>query len=139
MVKYCVEHSAISVTDLEKSIEFYKKSFGFELVSRAKKPALKVNVALMELGDYMLEMFQPYEPRPMPESESDIGSSLQAIGTKHLCLAVDDIAMAYEALRQNRVEFETDITQGTTSSFFFCKDPDGILIEIIQRNQGRRS
>ncbi|MFQ6130510.1 MAG: VOC family protein [Armatimonadota bacterium] len=134
MPDYRLEHAAISVSDLDRAIDWYGKAFGFREVAKSDKPALKVRVALLRLGESMLEVFQPYKPEPMPEAESALDSSLQRLGTKHMAIAVRDIAAAYDHLKAQGVDFDTDIVEGSTSRFFFCRDPDGILIEVIQRN-----
>ncbi len=132
--QYELEHVAISVSDIDRTIEWYGANFGFEEVARSDKPALAAKVALMRLGDRLLEIFAPYEPLPLPAGESTLRSSLQRLGTKHMALAVDDVVLASERLEANGVAIETDIVEGRTSKYLFCTDPDGILIEIIQRN-----
>ena len=131
--RYQLEHVAISVSDIERTAQWYQANFGFEEVARSDKPKLAVKVALMRLGDGLLEIFEPYEPKPLPAGESTLASSLQRLGTKHMALAVDDVALACDRLKANGVEIEIDIIEGTTSKYLFCKDPDGILIEVIQR------
>ena len=130
---YRLEHVAISVTDLDRTVDWYGRSFGFEEIARSDKPDLGVKVAAMRLGDRLLEIFQPYEPLPIPEGESALRTSLQRLGTKHMALAVDDIEAAAEQLRAGGAEIETDVVEGSTSKYVFCRDPDGILIEVIQR------
>ena len=132
--RYELEHVAISVSDIDRTIEWYGANFGFEEVARSDKPALGTRVALMRLGDRLLEIFAPYEPMPLPAGESTLGSSLQRLGTKHMALAVDDVVRAGERLEANGVAIETEIVEGRTSKYLFCTDPDGILIEVIQRN-----
>ena len=131
--QYELEHVAISVSDIDQTVAWYEVNFGFMQVARSDKPKLATKVALMRLGDRLLEIFGPYEPKPLPTGESTLSNSLQTVGTKHMALAVDDVARAYDQLTANDVEMETTVTEGTTSKYFFCKDPDGILIEVIQR------
>ena len=64
-----VDHVALSVSDLERSIKFYKKNFGFEVRRRieadSKFPLGKVigiegakaDIAHLYLHDFMLELF----------------------------------------------------------------------------------
>lgn len=134
MPDYRLEHVAISVSHLERAVDWYGKAFGFQEVARSGKPALKVRIALLRLGDSMLEVFQPYEPKPMPEGESTLSDSLQRPGTKHVAIAVDGIAAAYDHLKAQGVEFDTAVVEGTTSRYFFCRDLDGILVEVIERD-----
>lgn len=125
------EHVGMSVSNLDKSIKWYEDNLGFELVSRSEKPSLKVYVALMKLGKCMFEMFQHYEPKP--SGYNNLEDSLRRTGFGHIGIAVDDVEFIYRTLDSNEVKFERVISEGSTSKYFFCKDPDGNLIEIIQR------
>jgi len=133
MMNFRLEHVAISVRDLDRAVEWYHNAFGFEEVARSDKPALAVKVAMLRLGEGMIEVFEPYDPLPLPDGEDTLRSSLRRIGTKHMAIAVDDIDEAHEHLRSVGAEFDTDVVEGSTSRFLFCRDPDGILIEVIQR------
>ena len=134
MPNYELEHVAISVSDLDRTVAWYGETFGFTEVGRSDKPDLGARVALLRLGDHLIEVFAPYEPLPLPEGESRLRSSLQRLGTKHMALVVDDVVAAYEQLKVRGVDLETEVVAGRTSKYFFCRDPDGILIEVIQRN-----
>ena len=133
MMSCRLEHVGISVSDLDRTVAWYAEAFGFDEVARSDKPALGVRVALLRLGDNMLEVFEPYEPLPLPDGEGTLGMSLRRLGAKHFAIVVDDLQQAYEHLAAMGAEFDTDITKGSTSCFCFCKDPDGLLIEVIQR------
>lgn len=125
------EHVGMSVSDLDESIKWYGDNLGFELVSRSEKPDLNVYVALMKFGDCMFEMFQPYKPKF--SKHYSLEHSLKRIGFGHIGIAVGDIDFICGSLSLNKVEFERGISEGSTSKYFFCRDPDGNLIEIIQR------
>ena len=51
-----VNHVSISVTDLEKSIEFYKK-FGFEDFKSWKAEDESIKINMLKLKGTVLEMF----------------------------------------------------------------------------------
>jgi catechol 2,3-dioxygenase-like lactoylglutathione lyase family enzyme len=133
MPKYEIEHVAITVTDLDRAVAWYTTHFGFTEVKRSDRPDLQVRLALLQLGNRFLEIFEGYEPQPLPEGENHLQSSLQRVGTKHMALLVDDAAAAYQQLKDAGVEMDTELARGRTSQQFFCRDPDSILIEIIQR------
>ena len=75
-----LEHVALSVKDIERSIEFYRDVIGFEVKMRLepdpKLPQEKVvalkgaapRIAHLYLGGFMLELFQYLSPvgRPIP-------------------------------------------------------------------------
>ena len=133
MPTYALEHVAISVSDLDRTVAWYGETFGFAEVGRSDKPDLGARVALLRLGDRFLEVFAPYEALALPEGEDHLRSSLQRLGTKHMALVVDDVAAAYGELQAAGVAMDTELVAGRTSQYFFCRDLDGILIEVIQR------
>ncbi len=52
------------------------------------------------------------------------------MGANHIALNVDNIESSYYTLKDNNVEFVTELLD---SKYFFCTDPDGILIEVRRR------
>jgi len=130
MEKYQLEHVGVTVTDIDKAIDWYKTNLGFEVTRRFDKPDLKLQGATMTLGDDYLELLQPYTPEPKKESPGSLVSSLHKIGVNHLALNVDNISIAYSRLKANNVEFVGELTEGR---YFFCRDPNGVLIEVRQR------
>lgn len=125
-----VNHVAISVTNIDKSIEFYKK-FGFiEFKSwEAEDDSIKIN--MLKLNNTVLEIFCYKEYTKLPETATD----LPILGTKHFALGVDDIEKAKEFVIQNGICENIDIKRGRLGKqYFFINDPDGILVEIIEND-----
>jgi catechol 2,3-dioxygenase-like lactoylglutathione lyase family enzyme len=55
------------------------------------------------------------------------------LGVKHFCLGVTDIEEIYSTLKKSNFEFATDIrTFENGARDFFIKDPDGILVEVME-------
>lgn len=133
MLDYKIEHFGISVNNLEETAKWYKKNFGFEEDKRIDKPDLELTGILMKLGDVSFEILKPYSGIKQIKSnrawEDNLLQKLEN-GESHLALNVNDVELAYNQLRQNNVEFVTEIQE---SRYFFCKDLNGFLIEIRQR------
>lgn len=111
------------VSDLERSIAFYRDSLGIKLVSRD-------HVARFEVDGVRLEL--------VPTSH---GEPLGGHGNARLCLRVDDIAQAQAELQQRGVATTSakDEGQGLLSRLH---DPDGNEICLWQPKgsvEGRRS
>ena len=129
-----VNHVSISVTDIERSIEFYKK-FGFKDFKswKAEDDSLKIN--MLKLKDTVLEMFCYKQYMELPHNAMDLSTDLPEIGTKHFALGVKDIEEAKEFVIQNSIMSDVDIKVGRLGKpYFFIKDPDGILVEIIEND-----
>lgn len=134
-MEFNFNHVAISVKDMKKSIEFYKK-FGFKEYKawEAEDESIKIN--MLKLNNIMLEMFCYKEYTKLPETAKMTATDLPIIGTKHFALGVKDINEAKEFLIQNElVQDEIKITRGRLGkNYFFIKDPNGILVEIIEND-----
>lgn len=123
-----VHHIAISVKDSEKSVKFYKDSFGFEEIDKFTKPGWDGNVTVLKLGDLRLEIFQF---QTSIDKKDDL-SNFKVIGLKHIGIQVDSVKEVYEKLK-NKVSDIDEPTKGTTCAWFcFLRDPDGIPIELYE-------
>ncbi len=94
------------VSDLERSIRFYRDVLGFKLVSRDDVARFDVDGVLFELV-------------PAPE-----GNALGGHGNARLCLHVPDVAQALNELRDQGVSIRPPESKSTGILGRFC-DPDG--------------
>ena len=131
-IEYTPDHVAISVTNLDRSIAWYNTRFGFEEEVRFGREDLGMLGAMLRLGDYGLELFQPTQDlQPLPEYAGDFHRNLRTVGTNHLCLRVADLEATHEHLSGLGDEL-SDIIEGRTTRYFTVKDPDGMHVEIKQ-------
>lgn len=127
-------HVAISVTDIEKSIEFYKM-FGFKEFKSWNAEDDSIKIATLKLNNTVLEMFCYKEYTELPEIQKDIATDLPIIGTKHFALGVENIDEAKEFVIYNNICKSVNIKKGRLGKkYFFISDPDGILVEIIEKD-----
>ena len=129
-----ISHVAISVTNAEKSIEFYKK-FGFKEFKSWKAEDESIKINMLKLNNTVLEIFCYKEYIKLPETAKTTATDLPILGTKHFALGVDDIEKAKEFVIQNYIFKNIDIKRGRLGKqYFFINDPDGILVEIIEND-----
>ena len=88
---FTVIHVALSVTNLENSISFYKR-FGFEVYKKWKASDLSIQITLMKLKEFTLELFCYRDYVEMPHSALSVATDLPVIGTKHFALQVKDLS-----------------------------------------------
>ena len=125
-------HVGISVSNMEASVEWYRKNLGFEKKQDDYAPPLKARVCFIEKDGFELELFQYDDPKPIPEERKTPNTDLQTIGTKHVAFLTDDM----QALKKGFVENGVDIAHEVTlegNAVMFVRDPDGVLIEFIQK------
>ena len=113
-----IDHTAISVPDLRRAIDFYCDVLGFELESESGWPigAKRVDalvgledssskVAMIRLGETRIEIFQYESPSPSPRR---LELRVCDHGITHICLAVSRIDEEVARLREVGVEFNAD-------------------------------
>ena len=129
-----INHVAITVTDIERSIEFYKK-FGFQEFKSWKAEDDSIKINMLRLYNTVLEIFCYKEYKELPETAKTTATDLPILGTKHFALGVDSIEKAKEFVMQNNICKTIDIKTGRLGKqYFFINDPDGILVEIIEND-----
>lgn len=129
-----INHVTISVTNMEKSVDFYRK-FTFKEFKQWKADDESIKINMLRLGNTVLEIFCYKEYEELPESTKTVATDLPVLGTKHFALGVDDIDKAKEFVIKNEICKEVDIKKGRLGKrYFFIKDPDGILVEIIEND-----
>lgn len=127
---YEFEHLGITVDNLEETAEWYELNFGFKEISRGEKPALRLKSCKLKLDGLCLEVLEPYEKNAAIKREyRGFDELIRERGMNHLCISVGDIDAAYKQLKDNNVEFVTEIQD---SRYFFCRDINGIALEIKQ-------
>lgn len=126
-------HVTISVDNLEKTLQFYKK-FGFEIHKEYHDE--NVDIVMIKLENMVLEIFHYQEREELPEHSKDLGIDLKTIGNKHFGLGVKDILQAKKFIEDNKLnEKEIVISKGRLGKpYFFIEDPNGILMEIIEED-----
>jgi len=135
---YEFAHVAISVSDLDKSIKFYEDMFDLKCKKRFRIPSLNAEACFLNRENFTLELFEFPNAEPLPDYRKTLVSDLRTIGVKHFALKVNDIEATFMALKEKEIELATQITLGGSGlRYFFVKDPDGILIEVIENDAHR--
>ena len=126
-------HIALSVSNINKSVAFYEKHFGFKLAGKYPHKEIGLSIAVINKGDISLELFEFKKRHALPNYRKDLDSDLKTIGAKHFSFAVGNIEGEYKRLKKSGVRFATLLrTFDNGLKYFFIKDPDGILVEIME-------
>lgn len=120
-------HSMIRVIDEARSVDFYRRAFGLEIVDRLPFESFTLVYLAAEQGGFELELTinhgtLSYEP---------------GNGYGHLAVVVDDVDAEYArfAAESFTIGKLVDFKNGDVpvARFFFATDPDGYKIEVIQK------
>lgn len=151
-----VLHFSFTVSDIERSVDWYTRVFGLELIHRQRQdneytPVLVgIPGAVLEVAQFavpgvpparsthMLELVQYVAPR----GEHRDRLPTNDVGCAHLALLVTDIHARHERMVAQGVAFASApvvITAGANVGGFACylHDPDGITLELLQPSRRR--
>jgi catechol 2,3-dioxygenase-like lactoylglutathione lyase family enzyme len=135
-------HVAITVTDLDRSIQFYSDLMGMNLewrMDHRRSEALEkvvglkdvdVSYAMLSGWGGRIELFQYHSPPGHPFS---VDKPVCDKGITHVAFQVDAIDSIYEKLLSQSVRFNSPpqtIRPGVRVAYFH--DPDGIVLELIE-------
>lgn len=128
-----INHVTISIDNVNETIDFYKK-FGFVMHKEYHDESL--DIIMLKLNNMILEMFHYKKNNELPDHSKDLTVDLKTIGNKHFGIGVKDINQAKKFVEDNNLtDKEITITKGRLGKpYFFIKDPNGILMEIIEED-----
>ena len=129
-----VVHVAISVSNIGNSIEFYKK-FGFKELKSWDAADESIKIRMLKLNEIILEIFCYKNHIELPKTATSTATDLPVLGTKHFALGVSNIEKAKRWVLENKIADDVTINVGRLGKpYFFINDPDGILVEIIEKD-----
>jgi catechol 2,3-dioxygenase-like lactoylglutathione lyase family enzyme len=145
-----LDHVCFTVSDLDRSIDFYRAVFQAEPLSQgvetSKHAATVIGYDPIELRfawfaipgtETLLELFEFVQPRTEPASLANHNT-----GSAHLGLVVDDVETEVRRLAEIGAAFVSStpvaITDGAWkgSKVIYMRDPDGITVELMESPPG---
>lgn len=148
-----VHHFSFSVTDLNRTVEFYTTLLGVKMLSRGqnkydslgtalfgKKWGInqlhaELELAVLDVGGTRVEFIEYKDPKTQPYHKNP-----SFAGSAHLAFQVDDIEEVRKKLEKGGVEFHSPInvyreTAKDEWKWCYFRDPDGIILELVQQRQ----
>jgi methylmalonyl-CoA/ethylmalonyl-CoA epimerase len=128
-----LDHVAVAVRDLERSVEGFESKQGLHLERVEVVPTEKAKVAFFDIGGAHLELVASMDP------SSAIARSLdkRGEGLHHICLEVKDIESALTLARAAGLPLvnETPVpgAGGSRVAFVHPKGLSGVLIELVEK------
>ena len=131
-------HFGVTVTDLDRSVEFYRDVLGLDVLDRfavsGKAFSAGVDVdgatgyfAHLDAGSARVELVE-YDPMGEDRDTEHVNQS----GAKHLGLAVDDLDHFYEELPADVDTLSEPQTTASGTRILFVRDPEDNLVELIE-------
>jgi methylmalonyl-CoA/ethylmalonyl-CoA epimerase len=127
-----INHVAVVVDDMEKSLLFWRDALGMELRELRDVPAEKSQVAFLPLSGSEVELVRP------TDEDSGIAKYLakRGPGMHHLCLEVDDIEGMLSQLKAKGIRLINEeprkAPDGKRYAFVHPESTSGVLVELYQ-------
>jgi len=127
-----INHVAVVVEDMEKSLAFWRDALGIELRELRDVPAEKSRVAFLPLAGAEVELVMP------TTDDSGIAKYLakRGPGMHHLCLEVDDIQGMLAQLKARNIRLINEeprlAADGKKYAFIHPESTGGVLVELYQ-------
>jgi catechol 2,3-dioxygenase-like lactoylglutathione lyase family enzyme len=148
-----VESVGMTVSDMDRAINFYSMVLSFQKVSDVEVLGteyeqlqglfgVRLRIVKMQLGNEVIELTEYLTPkgRPIP-----VDSRSNDRWFQHIAIAVSNMDKAYQHLRQHKVQHASTAPQRIPDwnkaaagiRAFYFKDPDGHNLEIIYFPSGK--
>ncbi|MFC1938567.1 VOC family protein [Chloroflexota bacterium] len=149
-----VHHFSFSVSDINKTVEFFTKVLGMTIQSRGRnksdtlgtklfgtkwgytQKSADLEVAVIKVGDSSVEFIEYKDPKPQPYHKNP-----SIAGSAHLAFEVDDIEKTREKLEAAGIEFHAPIDSykesgEVTWKWCYFRGPDGLILELVEQSEG---
>jgi len=142
-----LHHLGLTVSDIDRSIHFYRDLLGMELIGR--RPSVTAGYVAQQTGYDEVELnVASFRVSPTCRQTMEVVQYMNHVGepaatetnragNSHLCLLVDDLRTAVSELTEAGVRFKSDpveITAGPNKGglVIYLLDPDGYTLELFQ-------
>jgi catechol 2,3-dioxygenase-like lactoylglutathione lyase family enzyme len=139
------DHTGITVSNLERSLAFWRDILGFELSHRTHQtselaskitgvPGAEISLAVVKAPGHKIELLEYHAPADRKQ-----GADMRPcdLGSAHVALTVDDLDAVLEAIAASgwAVAGEPQTLQSGPNAgkrVVYVRDPDGTTIEFMQ-------
>lgn len=125
-------HTSIRTSNMDRSIDFYTRLLGLTLLGRRKIPQNNAEIAFLrdpqaKGATLELTFYRNQKMFDQPDYENRVFD--------HLAFEIENMGQTIETMRKEKATITDEPFKLTpTGSFIaFVEDPDGILIELIER------
>jgi len=134
-------HIGIIVKNMESSRRFYEDILGLKVIQNYKDSSKYINdvlglsdgnihmIKLKTTDNFIIELLE-YINHPT----DFLHSPFYNVGTCHIAFTVENVENIYELLQSEEVEIVSKplLSSEKTAKVFFCNDPNGIRVELVE-------
>jgi glyoxylase I family protein len=133
-----IDHVAIVVSDMRKTIRFYERCFGFAVERKFGNRELGVRAVVLKKGNSRIELFEYKDDKPQYAKRirqvhgAKVDKSYFDPGIRHIAFRTRQFDGAVAELRKLGMDPWIKPKKGYSGdSITFIQDPNGILLEIV--------
>ncbi len=138
-----LRHVGITVSSLERSLDFYQNAFGFEVTKMMEESGecldnfssiKNILVTTVKMKDSVGNMIELLCYKSHPRSEN-FNRMVTEVGCSHIALTVNDLDKLYTKLIEEydtKFNYPVQVSPDGKVKVAFCKDPDGTLLELVE-------
>ena len=122
------DHTHFKCSDPEKTVAFFKENFGAKEVARFDVGGM--SIVTLDIGG----LWYNFSPK---RASDNVDTKTQAMryGVYHIALKTKDLAAEAAKMKARGVKFTLEVSQSNpTTKYAFVEGPDGISVEILQRD-----
>lgn len=139
------DHTGITVSDLERSLDFWQNVLGFKLSHRAHQtgelareitgvPGAEISLAVLKAPGHKIELLEYHLP-PDRKKQGDLRPC--DVGSAHVALTVDDLDAVLNTIAASgwKAAGKPQTLQSGPNAgkrVVYVRDPDGTTIEFMQ-------
>jgi glyoxylase I family protein len=139
------DHTGITVSNLERSLAFWRDVLGFELSHRTHQtgelaaeitgvPGAEILIAVVKAPGHKIELL---EYRAPPDRKQEVDLRPCDVGSVHVALTVDNLGAVLETIAASGWKAAgkpQTLTTGPNAGkrVIYVRDPDGTTIEFMQ-------
>jgi len=118
-------HTSITVNDMDESIAFYTGRLGMTLIRREEIKQNDAEIAFLGIDgtDHRIELTWWRGKKDYSEGDQ----------LDHIAFGVEDVAGFVQQMKETGVEIAREPYSLGSSRIAFIKDPNGIWLELIER------
>jgi methylmalonyl-CoA/ethylmalonyl-CoA epimerase len=127
-----IDHLAVIVDDMEKTLSFWRDALGMELSHVEEVPAENSRVAFLPVGGSEIELVES----TMKDSGLARYLEKRGPGMHHICLEVDDIEAMLAQLKEKGIQLINEKpllgSGGKKYAFVHPRSAHGVMIELYE-------
>jgi len=129
LINMKVHHVAITVNNLEESVNFYTQVLGFEIAKKFSREDMRAYATFIKLNDFQIELWQFQD---MKENSNPL-NNIKVRGIRHIAFEVDNLKDTISKLTNKGLEFSEPKLGASGHNYSFTTDPNGVALEFYEK------